>query len=95
MPYPGVTTWRHGYVVGGIFWREIPHPMLKNPLNIALYPDTLLSAIFWPFRPWIVPGYEPRRRVKRWLGRQCRRLVSWTKRQAKRVWLRVRRVRRA
>ncbi len=50
LPHPLIYRWRGRYVAGGRFWREIPHPMVKNPLNTILYEDTLMSFITKPIR---------------------------------------------
>jgi hypothetical protein len=50
MPHPLVKQWRGRYIVGGRYWREVPHPFVKNPLNLILYPDTLMDYISKPLR---------------------------------------------
>ena len=68
-PSPFIREWRGRLVVGGRFWREIPHAMVKNPRNLALYEDTLCSALSWPIRRWLIRGEEPPWRLWRWLRR--------------------------
>jgi len=61
----------HGYLIlGGLFWIEFPHPLGNNPRNSIYYPDTLMNALTWVIRPWLIPGYRPEQRLYRWLKRR-------------------------
>lgn len=72
-----VREWRGRLIVGGRFWREVPHAMVRNPRNLACYEDTLLSALTWPIRPWLAPGRAPERRLWRYLRRHALGRVVW------------------
>ena len=50
---PRVKRWRGRYVVGGLFWREVPHSFTSDPTTLLLYPDTLLNWWTWPLRWWL------------------------------------------
>ena len=61
--------WRSGdlLLLGGLWWRAVPHALGNNPRNAIYYPDTLLNAMTWLIRPWLVPGLRPEQRFWRWL----------------------------
>ena len=58
--------WRGRVLAGGLWWREIPHPLGRNPRSSMYYPDTLMNALTWPIRQWLVPGCNPLQRLRYW-----------------------------
>ncbi len=76
MPHQLVKEWRGRYIVGGRFWRLVPHAFVKNPLNYMLYEDTLCSVLAKPFRNFLIPGYEPHNRLTRYILRRVGRFIA-------------------
>lgn len=76
LPHPLIREWRGRLIVGGRFWRLVPHAFVKNPLNYMLYEDTLLNALTLPVRECLIPGYPGlnwwERRLARWLRKRVR-----------------------
>jgi len=66
---PFVRKWRGRYLVGGLFWREIPQNMTKNVTLLYLYPDTALNALTRAIRPLLVSGLSARQRISMYAGR--------------------------
>jgi hypothetical protein len=50
LPHPLIKQWGELYRIGWSYWREVPHPFTKDPTQMILYKDTLLSALVWPIR---------------------------------------------
>jgi hypothetical protein len=71
---PLVIQWKCYYIVGGIFWRQVPNLVVRNTNKLVLYRDTLMSLITWPLRLLLIPGYRPK---DLWLRLRKRRNNSW------------------
>jgi hypothetical protein len=54
-----VIQWKCYYIVGGVFWRQVPNIVVRNSNKLVLYRDTLMSLITWPIRWSLVPGLRP------------------------------------